>query len=314
MNHATLNQLQQPLIPTQRRGFGNYPHKEDNYAAPFDLRNVAHSELREFAVRVRNAIPNSYLAATKHEAVKVHRIYVGVVGETFYRGCITYADIRLDREGNPKPTFNITSPWLYQERKSRDQYVRKSTKIDVAVKIAKESLLGYTENMNAKVYHKDFVNCVDDHYSKLKVMWGRCQFGAILSNYDRQKEGWKQIVEHLRATATSMAPHVLESMNVWEKHFAEVLEHESLGQTLYVRPHVNPVTNEQRFAVVDVNPSSFDLSGDIAIYNIDTLPTELRGKLAVLEAMPQEDYVHMLGMQDHAGNYYLHTLKGEYNV
>ena len=302
MNHATLNQH------TQIRGFGNYPHKEDKYAVPFNLGNVATSELREFAVRVRNAIPNSYLVTTDRGG-DIRRIYVGVVGETFYRGYITYGDIRLNRGGDPKPTFNVTSPWLYQERKTRDRYVRKSTKIDAAVKIAKESLLAYTENMNAKVYHKDFVSCVDDHYSKLKVMWGRCQFGAVLSNYDRRKEGWKQIVEHLRATATSMAPHILESMKVWEQHYAEVLEHESLGQTLYVRPHVNPVTNEQRFAVVDVNPASFDLSGDVAIYNIDTLPTELRGKLAVLEAMPQEDYVHMLGMQDHAGNYYLHTLK-----
>ena len=304
--HATLNQ------PYQIRGFRHYPHKEDKYGVPFHLHQVATSQLREFAVRVRNAIPNSYLAATgdrDYGSENIMRIYVGVVGETFYRGCITYGDIRLDRGGNPKPTFNVQSPWLYQERKSRDRYVRKSTKIDAAVKIAKESLVAYTENMNAKVYHKDFVNCVDDHYSSLKVKWSRCQFGAVLANYDRNKEGWKQIVEHLRATATSMAPHILESMNVWEKHYAGVLEHESLGQTLYVRPHVNPITNEQRFAVVDVNPASSDLSGDVAIYNIDTLPTELRGKLAVLEAMPQEDYVHMLGMQDHAGNYYLHTLK-----
>ena len=303
MNHAT-NRINQPH---SIRGFGNYPHKEDKYAVPFKLHQVATWHLREFAVRVRDAIPNSYLAATKHEATKVIRIYVGVVGETFYRGCLTYGDIRLDRRGEPKPTFNVQSPWVYQERKSRDRYVKKSTKIDVAVKIAKESLVAYTENMNAKVYHKDFVNCVDDHYSKLKVMWGRCQFGAVLSNYDRRKEGWKQIVEHLRATATSMAPHILESMKVWEKHYAGVLEHESLGPSLYVRPHGHPVTNEQRFAVVDINPNAFDLSGDVAIYNIDTLPTELRRKLAVLEAMPQEDYVHMLGMHDHAGNYYLHT-------
>ena len=70
---------------------------------------------------------------------------------------------------------------------------------------------------------------------------------------------------------------------------------------IFVRPFVSPVTKEQQFMVHSTEGTY--------CYNAETLPEELRAKLAVLEVVGAGDYVHMVGMQCTYKNYYLHNVK-----
>lgn len=257
--------------------------------------------LRQFAVAVQKSIPNSYLLWRGSENL----IWVAVEGETFCRGRLTYKDYRKDRpyNGGDEPRFTVTAPSICSVRRTGiDKHRRQSKSLPTAVKIAKETLLPYTEDMSACVELKHFQDQERQHFDELKREWARTDMYEVLDRWDRNKTIWRETLAHLRKTVTSDNYYMYNELQKWEEVYARILEHETLAEhPTFVRPFVSPVTKEQQFMVHSTEGTY--------CYNAGTLPEELRAKLAVLEVVGAGDYVHMVGMQSTCNNYYLHNVK-----
>jgi hypothetical protein len=263
-------------------------------------------ELREFAIAVQRAIPNSYLLIRSSFGAD-ELIWVAVEGETFCRGRLTYKDYRKERdwEGENEPRFTVTAPSIWSVRRTGiDKHRRQSKILKTAVKIAKETLLPYTEDMNACVEIKEFRLEAIAHFDGLKREWRHTELYEVLDLWDRKKTIWKETLAHLRRTVVPDDRYMHAELQKWEEVYARILEHETLAEDpIFVRPFVSPITKEQQFMV-------YGTEGTYC-YNAETLPEELRAKLAVLEVVGVGDYVHMVGMQCAYKNYYLHNVKSE---
>ena len=266
-------------------------------SSPDYLPNTS-TPLREFAVAVQRAIPNSYLLVNAGNLV-----WVAVEGETFCRGRLSYKDYRKERHNGDQKRFTVTAPSICSDRRTGiDKHRRQSARLPTAVKIAKETLLPYTEDMSACVEIKIFNNEVSQHYDGLKREWARTDMYEVLDRWDRKKTIWIETLAHLRRTVTPTDCYMYAELQKWEEVYARILEHETLAEDpIFVRPFVNPITKEQQFMV-------YGTEGTYC-YNAGTLPEELRAKLAVLEVVGAGDYVHMVGMQSTCNNYYLHNVK-----
>ena len=259
--------------------------------------------LREFAIAVQRAIPNSYLLARGSENL----IWVAVEGETFCRGRLTHKDYRheMPYNGGAEPRLTVTAPSICSVRRTGiDRHRRQSKNLQTAVKIAKETLLPYTEDMNACVEIAEFKHEVTQHFDDLKREFRHTELYEVLDLWDRKKTIWKETLAHLRRTIVPDDRYMHAELQKWEEQYARILEHETLADNpIFVRPFVSPVTKEQQFAVHGTEGTY--------CYNAETLPEELRAKLAVLEVVGAGDYVHMVGMQCDYKNYYLHNVKPE---
>lgn len=273
-----------------------------------DYLSSSPNKLREFAVAVLRAIPNSYLLIRSTHGGGEDLIWVAVEGETFCRGRLSYKDYRKDIRysgSGDSARFTVTAPSICSARRTGiDKHRRQSKILQTAVKIAKETLLPYTEDMNASVGIKIFDAEVSHHYDGLKRDWARTDMYEVLDRWDRKKTIWKETLAHLRRTITPTDCYMYAELQKWEEVYARVLEHETLAQyPTFVRPFVSPVTKEQQFMVYGTEGTH--------CYNAGTLPEELRAKLAVLEVVGVGDYVHMVGMQCEYKNYYLHNVTPE---
>lgn len=232
-------------------------------------------------------------------------------------GWIGYSDLRDSKVGGWKPTYNvhswaITNDKYHQANDHRN--TKSSTKIDTAIKNAKTYLRRPSPIMLAGVKRGVLQKGVREEFDKVRKKNNEAMekvVDIVASSYGNVRQNNKRLFKELKhlldmghefidpqfesdVRAMVHADEVMGGSAIENVPFYCVMTYESRGKTVF-----DVVKGTQ------INPYNAEINEQYNRFTEDMLPEEITRKLAVLQMLDSEDFVDGVGVSVGGGIYYV---------
>ena len=232
-------------------------------------------------------------------------------------GWISYSDLRDSRVGGWKPTYNVHSWAIINDKYGHgnsNRHTKSSTNINTAIKNAKTYLRRPSPIMLAGVKSSVLERGVREEFDKVRKKNNEATekvVDVVTSMYGNVRQNNKRLFKELKhlldvghefvdpefesdVRAMVHADQVMGESAVEDVPFYCVMTYESRGKTVF-----DVVRGTQ------VNPYHAEINEQYNRYTEDMLPEEITRKLAVLQMLDSEDFVDGVGVSVGGGIYYV---------
>lgn len=232
-------------------------------------------------------------------------------------GWIGYSDIRDSKVGGWKPTYNVHSWAITNDKYSSgnsNRHTKSSTNIDTAIKNAKTYLRRPSPIMLAGVKRGVLEKGIREEFDKVRKGANETAtkvVDIVTSMYGNVRQNNKRLFKELKhlldmghefldpqfgsdVRAMVHADQVMGDSAVENIPFYCVMTYESRGKNVF-----DVVKGTQ------VNPYSAEINEQYSRFTEDMLPEEITRKLAVLQMLDSEDFVDGVGVSVGGGIYYV---------